>query len=90
VLHRIQIFSAGCGLCRQAEEIVEVGKCRDCKMEVLNVDDKENAELIEQHSITAVPSIVVDGRIKVVGVPNFPWFCGNEFYRLLEKRYRLD
>jgi hypothetical protein len=41
------------------------------------------------YKITAVPTIVVDGRIKVVGVPDFPWFCGDDFYRFLEKNFPL-
>jgi hypothetical protein len=41
------------------------------------------------YKITAVPTIVVDGRIKVVGVPDFPLFCGDDFYRFLEKNFPL-
>ncbi len=87
--HRIQIFSGGCSLCRQAVEIVEVGKCKDCVMETLDIRASKNRELARRYAISAVPSIVIDGRIKVTGVPDFPWFCGEEFYRLLERRYPL-
>jgi len=58
-------------------------------MEVLDVSSKENAKVVKRYNITAVPSIVIDGRIKVVGVPTFPWFCGDEFYRMLESKYPL-
>lgn len=87
--HRIQIFSGGCKLCNDTADIVEIGKCRSCKMEVLDVSSKENAKVVKRYNITAVPSIVIDGRIKVVGVPTFPWFCGDEFYRMLESKYPL-
>lgn len=87
--HKIQIFSGGCKLCKDTADIVEVGKCKDCKMEVLDVGGSENRELVGSYNITAVPSIVIDGKIKVVGVPNFPWFCGDEFYRMLERKYPL-
>jgi hypothetical protein len=33
--------------------------------------------------------LVIDGRIKVVGKPTFPWYSGEEFYRKLEKEYPL-
>jgi hypothetical protein len=89
VPHRIQIFSSGCSLCEQAAEIVEVGKCKDCVMETLDVKDPKNRKLLRQYAISAVPSIVIDARIKVVGVPDFPWFCGDEFYRMLERKYPL-
>jgi len=39
--------------------------------------------------ITAVSTIVIDGRIKVVGKPGFPWFCGDEFYKFLQENYPL-
>ena len=87
--HRIQIFSGGCSLCQDAVDMVEVGKCKDCKMEVLSIDSRENAELARRYGVTAVPSIVIDGKIKVVGKPTFPWFCGDKFYAMLEKRYPL-
>ena len=59
-------------------------------MEVFNVASKENARLVKRYDITAVPSIVIDGKIKVVGIPTFPWFCGDEFYRMLERKYPLS
>ncbi len=87
--HRIQVFSGGCKLCKEAAEIVEVGKCKDCRMEVLNVDNRKTKLLMKRYSIGAVPSIVIDDKIKVVGVPTFPWFCGDEFYKMLETKYPL-
>jgi len=58
---------------------------------VLDVDsgDEEVKLKSRLYKITAVPTIVIDGRIKVVGVPDFPWFCGDEFYRFLEKNFPL-
>jgi hypothetical protein len=85
--HIIQIFSGGCDLCKETAEIVEVGKCKDCKMEVLDIE--KNRELAAQLNITSVPSIVVDGKIKVAGKPTFPWFCGDDFYKMLERKYPL-
>ena len=87
--HRIQVFSGGCELCTQAAEIVEIGKCKDCKMEVFQIGDRRSKLLVKRYAITSVPSIVIDGKIKVVGVPKFPWFCGDEFYRILEAKYPL-
>lgn len=66
-----------------------MGKCKDCKLDVLSIDDRKARPLLRRYSISAVPSIVIDGKIKVVGVPTFPWFCGDEFYGMLETRYPL-
>ncbi len=85
--HTIQVFSGGCELCKETADIIEVGKCKDCKMEVLSIES--NKELAKQFGVTSVPSIVIDGKIKVVGKPTFPWFCGDDFYRMLESKYPL-
>jgi hypothetical protein len=58
-------------------------------MEVLDVGSEGSAEAAKQYGITAVPSIVIDGRIKVVGKPTFAWFCGDDFYKMLERKYPL-
>lgn len=70
-------------------DTVELGKCRDCRMEVLDIGKKDNAGLARRYDVTAVPSIVIDGKIKVVGKPAFAWFCGDKFYKMLEKRFPL-
>jgi glutaredoxin len=89
--HLIEVFTGGCSLCRKVVNIVTVGKCRDCIMRVFDVDsgDEEVKMKRKLYKITAVPTIVVDGKIKVVGVPDFPWFCGDDFYRFLEKNFPL-
>jgi glutaredoxin len=89
--HLIEVFTGGCSLCRKVVNIVTVGKCRDCIMRVFDVDsgDEEVKMKRKLYKITAVPTIVVDGRIKVVGVPDFPWFCGDDFNRFLEKNFPL-
>ncbi len=87
--HKIQVFTGGCVLCKETAEVVELGKCKDCQMEVLNINDRRNTQLLKEYGISAVPSIVIDGKIKVVGRPNFPWFCGDDFYRMLEEKYPL-
>lgn len=86
--HKIEIFSGGCSLCRKVVDIVTIGKCAECQMDIINVEDQKDRRVAE-YGITSVPSIVIDGRIKVVGIPNFPWFCGDEFYKTLEEKYPL-
>ena len=89
--HHIEIFTGGCGICRETVDLVTIGKCRDCVLEVLNVDSEEEhvRTRMRDYGITAVSTIVIDGRIKVVGKPRFPWFCGDEFYKFLQENYPL-
>ena len=79
--HHIEIFAEYCRLCKTVVDIVAIGKCAMCKMEVIdvNAENTETTENIRKYDITAVPSIVIDGRIKVVGIPNFPWFWAKSF-----------
>ena len=41
------------------------------------------------YSITSVPTTIIDGSIKVVGIPDFPWICGEDFYLKLKKECPL-
>jgi hypothetical protein len=34
-------------------------------------------------------SIVIDGEIKVVDSPYFPWICGDDLYTKLEQDYHM-
>lgn len=60
-------------------------------MDIVDVDSRseELEEKMRSYGVTAVPTIVIDGKIKVVGRPSFPWFCGEEFYKFLEEQYPL-
>jgi hypothetical protein len=35
------------------------------------------------HGVKAVPTTIIDGKIKVVGVSDFPWICGEYLYNKL-------
>jgi len=89
--HHIEIFTGKCHLCKKVVDIVTIGKCATCKMDVtsVNAENPETAEKVKDYGITAVPTIVIDGRIKIVGIPDFPWFCGEEFYKFLDEKYPL-
>lgn len=87
--HNIVVFSGGCNLCKDTIRVVEIGKCRECRLKVLDINEEENKYDAKRYGITSVPSIVIDDKIKVVGTPKFPWFCGDDFYMMLEKKYPL-
>ena len=61
-------------------------------MIVHNVDDPSPIveERMRAYGIRSVPTIVIDSKEKVVGVPDFQWFCSEEFYRFLEEKYPLN
>ncbi len=89
--HTIEIFSADCPLCRQVVDIVEIGKCAGCTEIVhhTNLMTEDIKARMKEYGIDAVPTIVIDGQIRVVGVPDFPWVCDDQFYEKLKRKYPL-
>ncbi len=89
--HTIEIFSAGCPLCRYVSDVIEVGKCRGCTQIVHDVNQptEEVEAKMSEYGVQAVPTIVIDGEIKITGTPQFPWVCDDDLYRRLRKEYPL-
>ncbi len=89
--HTVEVFTGNCPLCRKALDMVEAGKCASCVMIERNLAQAPEAhsEAARRYGIRSVPTIVVDGRIKVEGTPDFAWMCGDEFYAWLERKYPL-
>jgi hypothetical protein len=88
--HVIEIFSANCPLCKHITDDIEIGKCEGCKQIVydLNMTDELRTK-IKEYDIKAVPTTVIDNKIKVVGIPDFPWACNEDFYGRLKSEYPL-
>ena len=89
--HTIEIFSSGCPLCRYVSDVIAVGKCRGCTQIVLDVNQatEEVKAKMRDYGVNAVPTIVIDGEIKITGTPQFPWVCDDDFYTRLGKEYPL-
>jgi glutaredoxin len=89
--HTIEIFSAGCPLCRHITDGIEIGKCKGCNQTIYDINDltEETKVKMKQYGITSVPTIIIDGSIKVVGIPDFPWICGNDLYKKLKREYSI-
>lgn len=44
---------------------------------------------MKDYDVRAVPTTIIDGEIKVVGIPDFPWICGDDLYKKLRTEYQL-
>jgi hypothetical protein len=42
---------------------------------------------MRDYGVKAVPTAVIDGSLKVVGIPDFAWVCGDELYKRLRDQY---
>ena len=89
--HTIEIFSAGCPLCRHITYEIEIGKCKGCLQKVYDTNHitDEIKRKMRDYGVTSVPTTIIDGNIKVVGIPDFPWICGDELYQKLKREYPL-
>lgn len=72
-------------------DTIEIGKCQGCKTTMYNVNrmDDELKKSMRNYGINSVPTVIIDGKIKVVGIPDFPWVCGDDLYIMLKQKYPL-
>jgi hypothetical protein len=90
--HTIEIFSANCLLCKHIVEDVEIGRCKGCKQIVYDVNNmtKHIKTKMKNYDIKAVPTTIIDGKIRIVGIPDFPWICGEELFKKLKHYYPVN
>ena len=60
---KIEIFSAGCGLCDETVAMVKRIACASCEIEVLDMSDSAVAAKAKSYGVRAVPAVAVDGRL---------------------------
>ncbi len=89
--HTIEIFSANCPLCKHVIDTIEIGKCEGCGLTVHDVNNmtEEIKVKMKEYGVKSVPTTVIDGSSKVVGIPDFPWICGEDLYKKLRREYPL-
>jgi len=63
VKRRVEIFSAGCPVCREAEEQVRRMGCPSCEVQVLDMEDEAVVSRARELGIRSVPAVVVDGKV---------------------------
>ena len=90
--HTIEIFSANCPVCREVTDVIEIGRCQGCKQIVYDVNNMtyEIRQKMKNYGVRVVPTTIIDGEIKVVGIPNFPWICGDDLYKMLRTKYSIS
>jgi hypothetical protein len=90
--HMIEIFSGDCPLCRHIIDDIEIGKCEGCQQIVYNVNamTEEVKVKMKNYGVKAIPTTIIDGEIKVVGIPDFPWICREDLYKKLKRDYTLN
>jgi len=60
---KIEIFSAGCPVCKETVELVKRLSCSSCEIAVLDMNDPTVATRANSLGIRSVPAVVVDGSL---------------------------
>ena len=85
--HRIEIFSGSCPLCDSIVHEIEAGKCAGCQLTVYSI--AENLDLARNYGVRVVPTVVIDGEVKIEGKPDIPFVCDDETYAHFKKCYPI-
>ncbi|MGI8832298.1 MAG: thioredoxin family protein [Nitrososphaeraceae archaeon] len=78
-------------MCKHITDDIQIGKCEGCNQIVYDVNNmtEEIEQKMKTYGVRSVPTMVIDGEIKVVGIPDFPWICSEGMYTKLKKDYPL-
>lgn len=60
---KIEIFSAGCALCKDAIEKVKAAACPSCQVSVLDIAAPGVAERARQLGVFSLPAVAIDGML---------------------------
>ncbi len=60
---KIEIFSAGCAICRKTIKLVKDLAGDSCEVSVLDMHDSNVAERAESLGVRSVPAVAIDGRL---------------------------
>lgn len=62
-LRKVEVFSAGCGVCEETVSLVKRIACDSCDVVVLDMQDDQVAERAKGLGIRVIPAVVVDGEL---------------------------
>lgn len=60
---RVEIYSAGCGVCEETIALVKRLACDSCEVVVRDMADPEIASLARELGVRSVPAVAVNGRL---------------------------
>ena len=60
---KIEIFSAGCGVCKSAIEEIRAASCDSCEVTVLDMQDSQVSSRATALGVKSLPAVVIDGKL---------------------------
>lgn len=67
---RIEVFTADCPLCNDTLELIRKEACSECEIIEKRCSGDECCQPAKDYGIKAVPTVVVDDKIRFVGKPS--------------------
>jgi len=60
---KVEIFSAGCPLCKETEDLVSRLTCSSCEVSVVDMHDLVEARRAKDLGVQSVPAVAVNGKL---------------------------
>lgn len=60
---KVEVFTAGCGLCDETVALVEQLACGSCDVSVHDMHEATVASKARQYGVHSVPAVVIDGKL---------------------------
>ena len=60
---KVEIFSAGCSVCKEAIALVNQLACSSCEVSILDMNDQSVADRAQALGIRSIPAVLVDGKL---------------------------
>lgn len=65
----IEVFTADCPLCKETLRLIKQETCPECEIIEQRCRGDECCQPAKDYGIKAIPTVVVDGKIRFVGKP---------------------
>ncbi|KAA8477502.1 thioredoxin-like protein [Arcticibacter tournemirensis] len=63
---KIEVFTAGCPVCKPVVELVQSMACSNCEVEVYDLSKQTDPEFytdkLKQYKVTVLPTVIVNGQ----------------------------
>jgi len=60
---KIEIFSAGCPLCKETEEMVRKLSCPSCEITIIDMHDILGVSRAKDLGVRSIPAVAVNGKL---------------------------
>ena len=63
ITRKIEVFSAGCPLCKETIELVNRLACPSCEVTVVDTQDIKGATHARELGVKSVPAVAINGKL---------------------------